>query len=227
MRRRDLLAATLGTIAAAALAGGIAWALIPGPGGVIQGCYDSGGNVKVVPALPCPKGYTPLQWNQQGPPGSQGIQGPPGEDGTPGADGPPGPQGPPGDSATSVAVAIPVGTGPTVLYTVPGVGAFSASCTFSRTQADEPLTEWLYLNSSDATQYLFVNPGLDGSLGVGAFVHRIEVGADTVIGGRIDVAWHQFQVNRLGTGRPVLAGSIAIHLAPDRLSCLVWLTVTT
>jgi hypothetical protein len=24
-----------------------------------------------------------------------------------------------------------------------------------------------------------------------------------------------------------LAGSIAIHLAPDRLSCLVWLTVTT
>jgi hypothetical protein len=32
MRRRDLLAA---------LAGGIAWAAIPGDGGVIQGCYDS------------------------------------------------------------------------------------------------------------------------------------------------------------------------------------------
>ena len=35
-----------------------------GGGGVIQGCYDSGGNVKVVAALPCPKGYTALQWNQ-------------------------------------------------------------------------------------------------------------------------------------------------------------------
>jgi hypothetical protein len=31
-----------------------------GDGGVIQACYDSGGNVKVVPALPCPKGYTTL-----------------------------------------------------------------------------------------------------------------------------------------------------------------------
>jgi hypothetical protein len=47
---------------------------IPGPGGVIQGCYDSGGNVKVVAyGAACPRTYTPLQWNQQG------IQGIPGE----------------------------------------------------------------------------------------------------------------------------------------------------
>jgi hypothetical protein len=50
------------------------WATV-GSGGVIQGCYDSGGNLKVVSALPCPKGYTPLQWNQQGPPGTNGTNG--------------------------------------------------------------------------------------------------------------------------------------------------------
>jgi hypothetical protein len=78
MRRRDALAAAVGVTAATALAGGIAWAAIPGDGGVIQGCYDSGGNVKVVAALPCPKGYTPLAWSQQGPKGDKGEQGDPG-----------------------------------------------------------------------------------------------------------------------------------------------------
>jgi hypothetical protein len=73
----------------AALVGGIAWAAIPGSGGVIQGCYDKTGAVRVVDALPCPKGQTPLQWNQQGPTGTTGPQGPPG---------PPGAQ---GESATS------------------------------------------------------------------------------------------------------------------------------
>lgn len=78
MRRRDLLAATAGAIAATALAGGIAWAAIPGDGGVIQGCYDSGGNLKVVSALPCPKGYTALAWSQRGSKGDKGETGDPG-----------------------------------------------------------------------------------------------------------------------------------------------------
>jgi hypothetical protein len=64
MGGRGLLAAAVGALAATALAGGIAWAAIPGDGGVIQGCYDSGGNLKVVSAPPCPKGYTPLAWNE-------------------------------------------------------------------------------------------------------------------------------------------------------------------
>ena len=73
MRRATLLVGALGLALGAALAGGIAWAAIPAvPGGVIQGCYDAGGNVKVVSALPCPKGFTPFQWNQQGPPGDTG-----------------------------------------------------------------------------------------------------------------------------------------------------------
>ena len=77
MRRRDIVAAAAGAVAAVVmvLAGSVAWAAIPGPSGVIQGCYDSGGNVKVVEALPCPRNYTPFQWNQQGPPGLNGSDG--------------------------------------------------------------------------------------------------------------------------------------------------------
>jgi hypothetical protein len=89
-KRVGLLAAAI----AVAATGSIAWAAIPGAGGVIQGCYDSGGNLKVVEALPCAKGYTALQWNQQGP---QGLQGPKGDKGDLGPQGPGGPQGPKGD----------------------------------------------------------------------------------------------------------------------------------
>jgi hypothetical protein len=115
--KKHLLSALAGALTAGVLAGGIAWGAI-GEGGVIQGCYDSGGNLKVVAAPPCPKGYTPLQWNQQGPkgdPGPKGATGDPGAKGLPGDDGapgpqglsgqdgvqgPPGPQGPAGGSAT-------------------------------------------------------------------------------------------------------------------------------
>jgi hypothetical protein len=55
--------------------GGVAWATIPDSGGVIQGCYNNGGNLKVVSELPCPKGYTSLPWNQQGPKGDPGTDG--------------------------------------------------------------------------------------------------------------------------------------------------------
>ncbi|MGH3129046.1 MAG: hypothetical protein ACRDPX_14085 [Gaiellaceae bacterium] len=103
MRKRDLLAALLGAVVATVSAGGIAWSAIP-EGGVIQGCYDGGGNLKVVSALPCPRAHTELQWNQQGPKGDkgdtgpQGTQGPQGEQGAQGAQGPQGEQGPTGPS---------------------------------------------------------------------------------------------------------------------------------
>ncbi len=80
-RRTAVLVGVLAGALATALVGGIAWAAIPGPGGVIQGCYDNGGNLKVVDALPCPKNWTPLQWNQSGPPGANGMNGTNGEDG--------------------------------------------------------------------------------------------------------------------------------------------------
>jgi hypothetical protein len=81
MKRRDLVAAAAGALAATVLAGGVAWAAIPGPGGVIQGCYDSGGNLKIVDSLPCPRGYTAFQWNVQGVQGPPGPVGPKGDKG--------------------------------------------------------------------------------------------------------------------------------------------------
>lgn len=75
MRKRDFKAAFIGGAAVLLLTGGIAWGAIPGADGVIQGCYDGGGNLKVVAALPCPRGYTPLAWNQQGSTGTDGAPG--------------------------------------------------------------------------------------------------------------------------------------------------------
>lgn len=100
MSRRTVIAGLLGGAVAAALAGGVAWSAI-GDGGVIQGCYDSGGNLKVVGALPCPKGYTELSWNRVGPKGDRGPTGPAGQRGPTGADGRRGPTGAVGATGTS------------------------------------------------------------------------------------------------------------------------------
>ena len=98
MSKRAKLAAASAVVTAFAMAG-VAFGAIPDASGVIQGCYDSGGNLKVVNALPCPKSYTPLQWNQQGPKGDKGDtgpQGPAGPAGPTGSAGPTGPVGPAG-----------------------------------------------------------------------------------------------------------------------------------
>jgi hypothetical protein len=66
----------LAAIASLVLVGGVVLAgSIPGPDGVIHGCYDKQGDVKVVASLPCPKGYTVLEWNQTGPSGPAGVSG--------------------------------------------------------------------------------------------------------------------------------------------------------
>jgi hypothetical protein len=93
------VAAATGAIATLLIAG-IAWAAIPGPNGVIQGCYDSGGNVKVVEALPCPRNYTPFSWNAQGVAGAQGPKGDKGDKGDPGTTGANGTNGADGQGAT-------------------------------------------------------------------------------------------------------------------------------
>jgi len=117
MRRRDLIAATVGAIAATALAGGVAWAAIPGSGGTIQGCYGKiGGILRVIDpskGQKCLSIEVPISWSQQGQkgdagaagaagqPGSkgdQGIQGLPGTNGTDGTNGLPGPKGDTGDT---------------------------------------------------------------------------------------------------------------------------------
>ena len=92
LKRRLLLAGAI--VAFGGLAVGIAFAAIPDSNGVIQGCYDHGGNLKVVDALPRPKHWTPLPWNQQG---IQGIQGVKGDQGIQGIQGIQGVQGIKGD----------------------------------------------------------------------------------------------------------------------------------
>jgi hypothetical protein len=90
-----------GAAALALVAGGTAAGatIAAGPvdgSGVIHGCYDSGGNVKVIDAsATCPKGYTALNWSQQGPAGPQGAKG------DTGATGPQGPKGDPGKDGTN------------------------------------------------------------------------------------------------------------------------------
>lgn len=101
MKRTLITVAVAGTLVAA---GGVAYAAIPSSSGVIKGCYDSGGNLKVVDeAKPCPKGYTVLTWNQAGQPGTPGAEGADGADGVNGINGTDGADGAPGaDGADGV-----------------------------------------------------------------------------------------------------------------------------
>jgi hypothetical protein len=65
-------------LVAVAAGAGYAAGAIPDPNGVIHGCYDSGGNLKVIDTSTvssCPKGYTSLDWNQTGPQGPAGVNG--------------------------------------------------------------------------------------------------------------------------------------------------------
>ena len=68
----------LGAITALA-AGGVAYAAIPGPNGVIHGCYDNKGALSVIDSsTSCHPNQTALNWNQTGPTGATGATGPAG-----------------------------------------------------------------------------------------------------------------------------------------------------
>ncbi len=96
---------------------------------MILGCYDGGGNVKVVESYPCPKGYTQLQWNQQGvngntgPTGPTGAQGVMGNAGATGAQGTTGATGEPGENGATGPTG---GTGATGATGEPGSGGLTA-----------------------------------------------------------------------------------------------------
>ena len=84
----------LGAVAVTAIAGGVAWAAIPGRGGVIEGCYQKNvGNLRVIDgsADACRNSEVAIAWNQTGPQGQQGPKGDKGDKGDPGEAGPPGP----------------------------------------------------------------------------------------------------------------------------------------
>lgn len=104
MRGRGLFVTLAAAVAAALVAGGVAYATIPDSSGVIHGCYQkSGGSLSVIDATvtTCAKSQTELDWNVQGPAGPQGAQGPQGVQGPVGPQGLQGPQGPAGPSGTS------------------------------------------------------------------------------------------------------------------------------
>lgn len=91
MRRRDMLVATAGALAATILAGGVALAEQPADAEVIQGCYQKNrGSLRVIdPAIDSCQlaSEVPISWNATGPTGPQGIQGPPGPRGEKGETG--------------------------------------------------------------------------------------------------------------------------------------------
>jgi hypothetical protein len=102
-------------VAAAVLAAGgtaayAAVAASPVSSGMINGCYTTGAiNGSHVFFLQdaganCPKGTTPISWNQQGP---AGPAGPAGASGPAGPAGPSGPAGPPGPTVTVTVTATP------------------------------------------------------------------------------------------------------------------------
>jgi hypothetical protein len=142
MSKRNLRVAIAGGTIALALGAGVGWAAMPGDGGVIQGCYDSGGNVKVVPTLPCPKGYTALAWSQQGPKGERGDKGdvgPTGPQGQAGQDGSPG-----GGAGENRVLEIQGGT-TVALFDLAGIGTVTGTCSALFGEAG---FGWTYTNTS-------------------------------------------------------------------------------
>src|SRR5436190_20731305 len=99
MKRKRLLTAATGVLVAVAIAGGVAYATIPGPGDVYSACMLKGlGTIRLIDkSLPstnlmsrCTDKETEISWNQAGQPGPagpQGARGEPGASGTNGGDG--------------------------------------------------------------------------------------------------------------------------------------------
>jgi Collagen triple helix repeat (20 copies) len=112
--RKTLLAAAAGAAVTAAIVGGVAWATIPAPDGVIKACYQqNGGQLRVIESTEtCRSSELPISWNQtgsqgsQGPTGPRGVQGPTGLRGIQGLQGQQGIQGPNGVNVTSTPLAV-------------------------------------------------------------------------------------------------------------------------
>src|SRR5436190_19792640 len=110
MKRKRLLTAATGVLVAVAIAGGVAYATIPGPGNVYSACMLKGvGTIRLIDkSLPptnlmshCTDKETEISWNQAGQPGPAGPAGAKGEPGTPGTNGTNGTNGKDGVSVAS------------------------------------------------------------------------------------------------------------------------------
>ena len=83
--RSRLFSACVASIVTALVVGGIAYATIPGPNGVISGCYSNKtGALRVIDTSKTTcvaKTETQLEWNQKGATGANGSNGAPGASG--------------------------------------------------------------------------------------------------------------------------------------------------
>jgi hypothetical protein len=118
MNRKRLLTVGVGVLVAAAIASGVAYATIPGPGNVYTACMLKGvGTIRLIDkSLPptnlmshCTDKETEISWNQAGQPGpagAQGARGDPGPPGTNGTDGTNGTNGADGTDGFSVMTTV-------------------------------------------------------------------------------------------------------------------------
>lgn len=150
-------ALALSTLALVAALGGGAWAAIPGPEGIIHGCYNRhNGAVRVIDTATrqrCRRRESELDWDEVGPPGPRGgagktgKTGPTGKTGLTGKTGAPGSPGAPGVSnAYSVGQSGSVALSPTpvsvLAMTVPsGNYVVTASAKLTNTDTGAGATE--------------------------------------------------------------------------------------
>jgi hypothetical protein len=96
MSRKRSVSSAVGALVAAAVAGGVAYATIPGPDNVYSACMLKGvGTIRLIDkSLPstnlmsrCTDKEAEISWNQAGQPGPQGVKGEPGAPGTNGTNG--------------------------------------------------------------------------------------------------------------------------------------------
>jgi hypothetical protein len=114
MNRKRLLVSAAGVLVALAIAGGVAYATIPGPGNVYSACMlKSVGTIRLIDkSLPstnlmshCTDKEIEVSWNQAGQPGPAGPQGAKGDPGAPGTNGTNGTDGAAGKDGVSVTTA--------------------------------------------------------------------------------------------------------------------------
>jgi hypothetical protein len=131
---------------ACALAGGVAWAAIPGGDGTINGCYlKVTGTLRVIDTAKgqhCLSGLeTPLSWSQQGPPGLPGAKGDTGPAGAKGDTGEPGSPGAKGDTGDTGPTGPQGPAGPGALWALVDSGGFreagSSGITVTRVKTGE------------------------------------------------------------------------------------------
>lgn len=130
---------------------GAAWAAIPGPEGIIHGCYSrSTGSLRVINTsvhAKCTRKEHELNWAEQGPAGprggggAKGATGPRGSTGAAGASGPPGPSNAFAGTQTGELELSPARQVLTSIALAPGKYMFEASATIAEARGSHEAAE--------------------------------------------------------------------------------------